>query len=509
MEINTFMRITPNSDYSQSRHIHTILRKFGISVSNPMITNDSEGNKIIRMYYNDEADLRINQQFYSIESALQARLGKDIILTQGSVRPDENNPSTYRSYIQVMIPSNTTSKPRADEDPNLNKILAESGLANRLEHEFKVSTLMLSRQETSPQALMEWSDNMRNLQQYAFDELRNLLPEQEDSYLQRLAFLTVMNSVNAWLAYPASVLTHEAGHGAVDQAAGRTDIRFGYDDGSHHDGASVAEVFLAQLNPLVRAYTTSKATPTSRDVTGDIGAGMNMNTLYSRGMYEAALQKNSHVSDMATYSINKMAPLLYFMVSLDGKFKEGDPSIYVNYLKTQGIQTSVEDIAKYQALAVLLSGGTLSGIKSAYQFVRDGEDHSGPIGIQLGDTFVAWPEFNVFFSRQGLTLQSMVGLIVSPDLTLTPAVETPILGNAPQEASIGGSYRINEQWTVSPRVSINTAGNTGLAVDAQWRPDTKSPISVYGHIGTGQTLEETRWTPDGGTRAYLGVKYHY
>ena len=76
------------------------------------------------------------------------------------------------------------------------------------------------------------------------------------------------------------------------------------------------------------------------------------------------------------YIINKTFAPGYFLL---GANIGGDPSNYVAQLTAQGISTSLDEIRKYQWVALLLSNGYWTSLRSMRHYRQRGHGYSTPL----------------------------------------------------------------------------------------------------------------------------------
>ena len=117
-----------------------------------------------------------------------------------------------------------------------------------------------------------------------------------------------------------------------------------------------------------------------------------------------------HVTDMTPYYTAKMYGLLYYYTNLNWEDSSWDPNQYVAKLKEQWVEVSVDELFKYSILAVLISGWSLSSINAGKRYISDGSYTSDNIWFEIGDTFISFPEFNLFLRKNGISARADVFL---------------------------------------------------------------------------------------------------
>ena len=370
------------------------------------------------------------------------------------------------------------------------------------------STLQTHSLDTHGQSAIELAGSLQYLTTKGFQFMSELEAMNEEPLWEPLRS-TLFAFIYLRISITYATMVHEVGHAEVGTLLG-LDPFFGagLTDENPEEDLSALELLWSQLmDPSKRAYTgynTSKLI-TYRENAYLIGQGMNINTRFSKYMYEDALKsKRLRYWDGIAIFYNKMYTPLYIHSNLDGKDSIGDPNQYVTALNNQGIDMTTDTLWSYIIWPSILSGSTVNfffGNKSweASNYQREF------LSWELMDWQVYWPEFEVylnpdhvssvttFYARQG-------------DLLLKVGLEDPIQTNTkPKTGMIGSTLKIGD-ISIDSEVHMTTKGHYMTKTAYEFPLIDRIKGQVKGLYGDEKTSVQEREWPHSNGYLVMGIK---
>ena len=361
---------------------------------------------------------------------------------------------------------------------------------------FELSSDMLGFDAPATRLFFGWQGNMNSLLQIGLDGLSSFLdPSRPESWIWRFSLLGVFSAVSTVANRAFSITAHDVHHLEAARAIGASTAKMVRSDNGRD--MSIWEFFLEAFNPGSEPglYFYSKSNPTPDDKAYVAGAGLAANMLIADSIAERIVRGEGNVMDLAPYVLNKAWGISYFMET----GPTSDAATYMSLLRGQGYDAVTRDsVIALNAASCLLSGGMISLVMGAFEYVAGSRTAIRPRGISIGDTSLYWPELTTWLNPQNVSLLVLVNAAWREILLVRLGIDAPVLGNT----------SVNPEITIGATVWISRVG-LGMDVTSRFdgfpllkgrveiRLSDMFSAGIEGFYGERCTMREVREHPSG------------
>lgn len=280
--------------------------------------------------------------------------------------------------------------------------------------------------------------------------------------------------VSYWFADSLYLSYHEYGHFQAARSIGidgSYNVPYHGETGIHSFWETYVLLLLSPpediigMAPSVNTYANRMTSESERIHIA--AAGINNSTLMAKKLENQIYRTGAHVTDFTYYHFIKLDGMLY---ALDNSYGESnDINNVVRMYQSKGYGITRDNIANQYSLN-LLSGTTLSFIKSYYDYIATGNNNV----YSLEWMGMRFPEVNSYLNPNGLSIELSTSFRFSDYLIGDLSYETITMGEKAQQLTPGLSYqlaslfpKLNNCW-----VSTNLVLGKGIGggIEAKWQP---------------------------------------
>lgn len=348
----------------------------------------------------------------------------------------------------------------------------------------------------SAEFFLDWQTNTNSLLQLGFDGASELLDLRDPGKVfLRIAVLAFFTGTGAIVDQAFALTAHDARHMEAARAIGATDVGLVRSD--NLQDMSIGEFFFEAFNFTAEPglYTYTKANATLAEQAYVSGEGLDTNMLIADMTARKIGEGAGHITDLAPYVLNKLWGINYFLQT----GPTSDAGNYVRELNQQGYAAVTTDrVIGLQLASVALSGGSLSLMRGAWDFVTVGSSAVQPLRLRVGEGSVFWPEVTTWLNPDNVSLRITVDAEWKDVLRLRAGVDTPVLGSTAggPELTLGASGKI-QTLRAGLEATTRFVGFPLFIATAELDLDRMFSFGVEGHYGERSTMREMREYPLG------------
>jgi hypothetical protein len=382
----------------------------------------------------------------------------------------------------------------------------DTGGPHRPKLPLQLNTDMVMFSSPSTRLFLGWQEDTNALLQLGLDGILDCADlRRPGKELLRAGALALFTGAGYIVNQAFSLTAHDESHMEAARAIGATSVTLL--SNSSGQEMNIFEFFLEAFNFTVEPaiYTYFKKSLAWNDEAYVASEGLDTNMLIAEKIGQRIDGGEGRITDLAPYVLNKIWGINYFLVT----GPDSDAANYMELLAEQGYATGARNVIALNAASCLLSGGFLSLMKGAYDFIFKGESIVRPLELRIGEMGVFWPEITTWLNSDNVSLQASVDAGWKDIVLMRAGLDVPILGatSLNPELTIGGGTRIRRLSTWLELTS-RFVGLPFFKGSVEYDLSDALSLGVEAFYGQRTTMRELREYPLGpGANAFVTVRF--
>jgi hypothetical protein len=376
---------------------------------------------------------------------------------------------------------------------------------DRPSHSLRVDTDMAMFCSPSTRFFLGWQEDADALFQWGLDGILDRSDlRRPGKELFRVGALALLAGTGYVVSQAFSLTAHDESHMEAARAIGASSVSLQSNDGQE---MSVWQFFWEAFNFTVEPgiYLYFKENLTMSEEARVAGEGLDTNMLIADRISQRIDRGAGGIADLEPYVLNKLWGINYFLET--GPYSDG--ANYVSLLNGQGFTAvTARNVILLNAASCLVSGGFLSLVKGACDFIFKGESTVRPLELRIGEVSVFWPEMTAWLNPDNVSLRTTLDAEWGDVMLVRAGLDVPILGgtNPAPELTLGARIKIR-RFGMGLELTSRFVKLPLFVGSMEYDLNDTFSLGVEGYYGQGNTMRELREYPLGpGATGFLKVR---